>query len=80
LIVQRGRFFLNATRETLVLPIPFYKWNSYTVVTGDAQIYNREVDAEGYNFCTGINQRTNKSINFSIADKEREVHWIAIGI
>ena len=79
LIVQWGRFFPKAYRATLVLPIPFRAWNSYTVVTGDAHAYNTEDDADGYHESTGTNKRTAKSIEFSIAETSREVHWLCIG-
>ena len=79
LIVQWGRFFPKATKATLVLPIPFRAWNSYTVVTGDAHAYNTEDDADGYHESTGTNKRTAKSIEFSIAETSREVHWMCIG-
>ena len=79
LIVQWGRFFPKTTKATLVLPIPFSKWDSYTVVTGDARAYNTEDDADGYHESTGTNKRTAKSIEFSIAETSREVHWLCIG-
>ena len=79
LIIQWGRFFPKKTRATLVLPIPFSKWNSYSVITGDADGLNREDDVEGYDLTTGINKMTERSIEFSIASSRREVHWLCIG-
>ena len=79
LIVQWGRFFPKAYRATLVLPIPYSKWNSYSVVTADADGLNIDNDIEGYDITTGINKRTEKSIDFSIASSRREVHWLCIG-
>ena len=79
LIVQWGRFFPKATKATLVLPIPYSKWNSYSVVTADADGLNIDNDIEGYDITTGINKRTEKSIDFSIASSRREVHWMCIG-
>ena len=79
LIVQWGRLFPKTTRATLVLPIPYSKWNSYSVVTADADGLNIDNDVEGYDLATGINKRTEKSIDFSIASSRREVHWLCIG-
>ena len=79
LIVQWGRFFPKTTRATLVLPIPFSKWNSYSVITGDADGFNTDNDDEGYQETTGSNKRTNRTIEFSIASSRREVHWLCIG-
>ena len=79
LIVQWGRFYASALRATLTMPIAFNSWNSYTVVTGDADYYNNSNDTEGFDCCAGINKRTNKTIEFSIAERGREIHWITIG-
>ena len=79
LIVQWGRFFPKTTKATLVLPIPFSKWNSYSVITGDADGFNTDNDDEGYQETTGSNKRTNRTIEFSIASSRREVHWMCIG-
>ena len=79
LIVQWGRFFPKTTKATLVLPIPFSKWDSYSVITGDADGLNTDNDDEGYQETTGSNKRTNRTIEFSIASSRREVHWMCIG-
>ena len=79
LIVQWGRFFPKTTKATLVLPIPFKAWNSYSVITGDADGLNIDNDDEGYQETTGSNKRTNRTIEFSIASSRREVHWMCIG-
>ena len=79
LIVQWGRFFPKTTRATLVLPIPYSKWNSYSVITADADGLNIDDDVEGYQEVTGANKRTARSIEFSIASSRREVHWLCIG-
>ena len=79
LIVQWGRFFPKTTKATLVLPIPFSKWDSYSVITGDADGLNTDNDDEGYQETTGSNKRTSRTIEFSIASSRREVHWMCIG-
>ena len=79
LIIQWGRFFPKTTKATLVLPIPFSKWDSYSVITGDADGLNTDNDDEGYQETTGSNKRTNRTIEFSIASSRREVHWMCIG-
>ena len=80
LIVQWGRFFPKATKATLVLPIPFKAWNSYSVITGDADGFNTDSDDGGYQETTGSNKRTSRAIEFSIASSRREVHWLCIGL
>lgn len=79
LIKQWGRFYAAALRATLTMPIAFNSWNSYTVVTGEAAYYNNLNDTEGFDLCAGINKRTDKTIEFSIAESTREIHWFTIG-
>jgi len=62
------------------MPIAFSAWNSYSLVTGDAHGYNTTDDTEGYEASAGINKRTNRTIEFSIAETSREIHWLVIGI
>ena len=74
-----GAFFSKSNKSDACTSIPFRAWNSYSVITGDADGFNTDNDDEGYQETTGSNKRTNRTIEFSIASSRREVHWLCIG-
>ena len=79
MLLQSGTFYLGTTVGTLTLPLAFSVWNSYALVTGEVQHANNSNDTEGYDYVSGVNKRTAKTVEFSVADRNREIHWFAIG-
>lgn len=79
MLLQSGTFYLGTTVGTLTLPLAFSVWNSYALVTGEVQHANNSNDTEGYDYVSGVNKRTANTVEFSVADRNREIHWFAIG-
>lgn len=79
ILLQFGAFYLGATIGTLTLPLAFSAWNSYALVTGEVQHTNDSNDTEGYNYVSGVNKRTANTVEFSVANRDREIHWFTIG-